>query len=122
MDISGLKSVELVPALDVFYRRISLSDPITRDRMTIDFDLEVTREGKTKKFEKLAIIEIKQGVLNKRTRMFQVLADTGHLERRISKYCLGIMTLVDGVKANLFKQRLREVENIEREDNHALAS
>ncbi len=121
-DVSGLKSVELLLALDVFYRRISLSDPATGDRMTIDFNLELTREGKTIKFEYLVIVEIKQGVLNKRTRMFQVLADTGHLERRISKYCLGIMTLVDGIKTNLFKQRLREVEKIEREDNRALAS
>jgi hypothetical protein len=81
------------------------------ERLTIDMDLHYRFGEKTAEFPNIVIAEVKQDRSQKS--MFISLMMKNHIQQvSISKYCLGIATLVDQVKKNNFKVRLNYINKI----------
>ena len=106
-----VNDLSLEHKLRVRYRRITLVHHTLPERVTIDYDLHYSNEGGEHGYEKLIIAEVKQE--RKAVSPFIRLMRTRRIrEFRISKYCLGIMTLYGHVRHNLLKPKLRYLNRI----------
>lgn len=99
------------PTLDVEYNRLTLVGPA--ERVTVDLGLTCTADDAWVRFERTAIIEVKQPRFNLSSPVFRAMRDQGLRPGGISKYCVGMATCVPGVKTNKFKNRLRMLGNLE---------
>lgn len=100
-----------LPTLDIEYNRLTLVGPA--ERVTIDLGLTCTAEEAWVRFDRTAIIEVKQPRFNLSSPVFRAMRDQGLRPGGISKYCVGMATCVPGVKTNKFKSRLRMLGNVE---------
>lgn len=99
------------PTLDIEYNRMTLVGET--ERVTIDLGLTCTAEESWVRFDKAAIIEVKQPRLNLSSPAFRSMRDAGLRPGSISKYCVGVATCIPGVKTNRFKNRLRQLGALE---------
>lgn len=102
---------ELSPALSTRFVRITLVNAALTERLTIDLDLQYidARSGRQASIPSMAIVELKQDGLYSST-MKRLLRDMRIPPLKVSKYCLGTMLTVEGIKNNRFKERLRAIE------------
>ncbi len=101
---------ELKPKLEVNYDRITLVAKDSSERMTIDFNLHFSRQGKTSSIKFFVIVETKSARLGG-------IADSIFKQQSIrsgnfSKYCLGVNLFFNKVKYNRFKPLLKMYENL----------
>lgn len=97
----------------VYYKRITLVNNKLTERVTIDLDLSYADLNSSKiKFENLVIVEIKQDKASD-SDMAATLKRTHIREGSISKYCLGIATLFENIRANNFKERINQLKKIQ---------
>lgn len=97
----------------VYYKRITLVNNKLTERVTIDLDLSYADLNSSKiKFENLVIVEIKQDKASD-SDMAATLKRTHIREGSISKYCLGIATLFENIRANNFKERINQFKKIQ---------
>lgn len=102
----------------VYYKRITLVNNDLTERVTIDLDLSYTDlSSRTSQFKNLVIVEIKQDKASK-SDMAALLKRKHIREGSISKYCLGIATLFDNIRANNFKERINQFKKLQ----HGIAS
>lgn len=102
---------DLVEAIRVYYNRITLVSKGMNERLTIDFAMNYHKDGKTKRFDNLIIAEIKQdksGISPFR----DIMREYRVKNISLSKYCLGVASLVPNVKINNFKYRLNYVNKL----------
>ena len=102
---------ELVEAVAVSYGRITLAAPDGRERVTLDFDVRFRRADADATFPDLVIVEVKQ----ERPRpspFLGLLRDAGVREGGMSKYCLGVVSLIPGVRAHRFSRSLSRLRRI----------
>jgi len=102
---------ELMPVLTVNYSRITFVSKNMDERVTIDTNLAYKAGLNEKSFNKLIIAEIKQD----KTEVSPFTRELHRLhinELRISKYCLGILSLYEGIKQNNFKPKVRSINHI----------
>lgn len=102
---------ELVEAIRVYYNRITLVSKLMNERLTIDFGMNYEMKGNTKSFENLIIAEVKQdksGISPFR----DIMRELRIKNISLSKYCMGIASLVPHVKTNNFKFRLNYVNKL----------
>lgn len=99
-------------ALDVYYKRFTLVAKDFSERVTVDLGLEFKMNYIEKKYDNLAIIELKQGEINRKSPCYQVLRMLQVPQQRISKYCIGVLNCYDEVKYNRFKKLVRTVESV----------
>jgi hypothetical protein len=105
----------LIPTLFVNYSRITFISKTSRERVTIDIDLEFVKENHSEKYGKLVIAEIKQE--GKETSSFIKLMKQLHVsEGSISKYCMGIAVSDKNAKQNNFKEKLLTIQKIIKND------
>lgn len=103
-------SARMQPKIENRFTRMTLVNRKKTERLTIDTDLRFTNRvtGRTTSLEHVAIIELKRDSLRPSPIM-------PHLNRlRIfsmgfSKYCMGMALTDQGLKQNLFKERLRRI-------------
>jgi hypothetical protein len=96
------------PSLNVYYSRMTFVSLISNERLTIDTGLNYSYLSKKISFPHLVIAEIKQAKTT--TSPFVSLMHSHHIrELPISKYCLGISNLVDGIKKNNFKFKINQI-------------
>lgn len=99
----------LEPAVWVNYKRLTLVHPSLPERVTIDCDLHLQREGCSENFGArlpgLVIVEVKQGSIIQ-TPAIQALRYMKRPEGGISKYCLAVCQLIKTVRSNNFKPDL----------------
>jgi hypothetical protein len=101
----------LMPSLDIHYSRMTFVNRNTPERLTIDLNLHYNIPGKEKMFPALVIAEAKQYEAS--GSLFTDLMHQRHIRSlSISKYCLGIASLVDGIKTNNFKFKINTVNKI----------
>lgn len=106
----GVKTdAELIPILDVRYTRITLVRVDSAERVTIDMDIEAERDGRVASFPNIVFAEVKQDRRAVSPFVDQVRA-ARITEGAISKYCLGVVSLVEGARKNRFKRRLHDLE------------
>jgi len=105
------KSDALIPVIQVNYNRITLVNKNKTERLTIDFGLNFVLGSETANYPNLIIAEVKQD--RSESSPFIDIMQKMHVKNvSISKYCLGIASLVKSVKTNNFKPKIRYVNQL----------
>lgn len=121
----------LQPAQQGSYRRLALADERSGERVTVDLDLAYRRPGagpggESLRLDQLAIVEIKQGRLNRHSPAIRHLQRHGHRPSGFSKYCIGQCLTRPTLKHNRFIPTLRRVARLQGHDfevsSHASAA
>lgn len=94
----------------VDYRRVSLLNVTGEERVTIDLDMCLRRGTKERRLPGLAVIEVKQPVLDRRTAVVTALRELRVREGWASKYCTAVMLTTAGVRAHRLRQGMRALE------------
>lgn len=96
------------------FTRITLVNKTAAERLTLDFDLRFTLKEQNHSFDSLVIAELKQERIDRNSPFYTMMKSRQLRPYRLSKYCLGIMELVQEpkVKANRFKKRQLYLEKI----------
>jgi hypothetical protein len=113
---SPFRAEQIRPVLENHFSRITLVHKTVPERVTIDIGLNYNRPGSDRKtaLPGISVVEIK----NERDAVYSDMIS--HLRREnyqtmgFSKYCVGTILTTPGVKSNMFKQRMRRIEKIER--------
>lgn len=108
---SAIGSVELRPALETLFERITLVNPAMTERLTIDTRLNFKniRTGKEASLRDAVIIELKQDG-RASSQMKQILLRHRVKPVRVSKYCIAITLTDPSAKSNRFKMKVRMIE------------
>jgi len=101
----------LVPAIQVNYNRITLVNKNMAERLTIDFGMNFTRGDQHIDLPNLIICEVKQERSGK-SPFISIMRKKRIKCGSMSKYCLGIASMVNNVKINNFKSKVRYVNKI----------
>jgi hypothetical protein len=105
-------ALDISPVLKVIFTRLTFVGKVAPERLTIDVDLSYQIDGKALHLPKLVIAEVK------RDRSSSASFFAGAMRRRriwegsMSKYCFGIVNLYPLVKRNLFKERIRQINEL----------
>ncbi len=102
----------LVPQVWVDYQRVTLLNTTTTERVTIDFNLGMTRHASGGRLRHLAVVEVKQTAPDRRTTVMRALRAAGVRRESVSKYCAGIMLTSPGVRANRLLPGLRALRAV----------
>jgi hypothetical protein len=103
-----LPSAIFHPSLNVFYSRMTFVNRNSHERLTIDTGLNYSNLRDKITYPNLVIAETKQAKSG--SSPFLSLMQKNHIrEITVSKYCLGIANLVNGIKKNNFKYRLYQI-------------
>lgn len=95
----------------VNYSRITLVNKSQPERVTIDVGLNYVNGTKQKAYDGMVIAEVKQASMMLSPFM-QLMKNQKIRRASISKYCLGVMSLVDDIKSNRFKPKLLYLNKI----------
>ena len=107
-DFSTLKS-----NLQVNYSRITLVNKLSQERVTFDLDLKLFNTNREVLYQNVVIAEVKQDRLSYHTKIRQLLKSKQIPDTRVSKYCLGVISLYPNLKSNLFKSMLSQFNKIQ---------
>lgn len=94
------------------YSRITLVGLDTVERVTFDFDLELSANGRCVSFRDAVIAEVKQEKFRATTPAMCVVRDHGLRPSLASKYCIGMMVLSSALRSNRLKPRLRAIKGV----------
>jgi len=108
---------DLQASLEVRFTRMTLVNRDETDRITIDTAIEVSGFGKIRSFPELVIAEIKQPRYRPSAIFMQTMHQLRIPEMRLSKYCLGLLSIKSTVKYNRLKPKMRQLEQIQSESN-----
>lgn len=101
----------LQPVIWVNYHRYTLVNKKGGERVTLDLGLEFVKDERSQKLDRMVIAEVKQ---DKRIRSpFMALMKKYHVrEGSISKYCMGMAFMNEGLKKNNFKVKINHIKRI----------
>lgn len=117
---TSLDPGSLIPALWVNYSRVTFVNKTGPERITIDLGLEFVKNDRSKNYNALVIAEAKQD--KKIVSPFLKIMKQLHIrDGAISKYCLGVTALCDGIKKNNFKPKLLYLNHILHDTRVSLA-
>jgi hypothetical protein len=100
----------LVPQAWTDFRRVALLGILTLERFTIDLGLELRVGQRSKSFDGVAIVEVKQWPYSRATPVMTALRAGAWRERWLSKYCAAIALLRPEVRRNRLLPGLRALE------------
>jgi hypothetical protein len=100
------------PKLWVEFDRITLANQVSRERFTFDSNLSYTdTKSRRHYFNNLVIAELKSESISPDSSLLQHLKSLKIFPTTFSKYCIGIATTNNNIKANRFKRTLLKLEN-----------
>ncbi len=102
----------LSPSLQVAVHRITLLHKDGSEKVTLDFNVQFSSDGRKKELNDLVIAEVKQIKYNSNSDFFKIQKHLGIYPLSISKYCVGVASLNDHVKTNRFKASLMKIHKI----------
>ena len=98
----------LKQALDVYCHRFTLVNRGEFERVTFDVHLAFEdRHGEKTQLDNMVIAEVKKSPESPKSPIQKVFDEWRIKPRRISKYCMGVVLLLDDVKYNNYKPKLR---------------
>lgn len=106
------KEFQLSPSLWNGFNRITLVNIKSKERVTIDLNLTYRIDDVEKSYDNLVVIEVKQERFNRNSKIVKTLKSYKEHPYSISKYCIGMISLYDDLKYNIFKKKLRKINNI----------
>jgi hypothetical protein len=99
----------LQPVIWINYHRYTLVNKNGGERLTIDVNLEFIKDETHQHLEKIVIAEVKQD--KRKASPFMSVMKKFHIrEGSISKYCMGIAFIYEGIKKNNFKSKLLTIK------------
>jgi len=101
----------LIPSLWVNYSRITLVNVESKERLTLDFNLEFKKGDNKQKLHQLIIAEVKQEKA-KGSHFITIMKQLHIREGSISKYCMAMAYTEPNVKTNRFKAKLLSIKKI----------
>jgi hypothetical protein len=96
------------------FSRITLVHKTDQERVTIDFNLIFADTKNKIDLKEPIIIEVKQSGLNRNSYISTLLRANQIRPQRLSKYCIGCILLDNTLKYNRFKERLLELNKIQK--------
>ena len=94
------------------FDRITLVNLVTKERVTIDINLQFNSEKRIKDLPQLCIIEVKKEKGNRKSDILTLLKSKGIRPTRFSKYAIGSVLLNPKLKYNNFKRKLLFINKI----------
>jgi hypothetical protein len=107
---------QLAPCLWSSYRRVTLVNRSSHERVTIDLDIALSWQGKTVDLAPLAVAEVKHDSASALSPFILAMRDRRIHRTGFSKYCTGVSLLHAHVRANRFKLKLRLIDKLMRDD------
>ena len=89
------------------YRRITLVNLKSKERVTIDLDLEFVHNGEKVSVNEIVIGEVKQEKYNVNSSFIQKMRALHIRSMSLSKYCIGSVLLKKEMKSKAFKEGLK---------------
>jgi hypothetical protein len=108
-EISGI-DYEVLNVLRNDFSRITLVNEELQERLTLDMSLKFSAFGGVAEMGDVIICELKQEKAKRNSPFLSAVKNHVHRPMRISKYCMGIAMLKEGVKKNNFKENLLILE------------
>lgn len=102
---------QLYEAIRIYYNRITLVSKNLTERLTIDFDLKYKKNDEVKAYPEMVIAEVKQDK-SAHSYFVELMNDYRIKDIAMSKYCLGIASLVNNIKKNNFKPKISYVNKL----------
>ena len=98
------KKMDLISQQWVVFNRITFVDKLYQERLTIDLNLEFSKQKKSGNFKNIVVAEIKTERSNVSS-VFKSVAKERHIKPiRLSKYCMTTINLDPSIKQNRFKE------------------
>jgi hypothetical protein len=94
-----------VPALKVFFDRLTFVNKNANERLTVDLNLRYSSVSGEKQIDKLVIIEVKEE-MHAASPFRQLMKSERQTLNYFSKYCMGLACLNKDLKMNRFKNKI----------------
>lgn len=94
-----------VPALTVFFDRLTFVNKNANERLTVDLNLRYSSISGEKQIDKLVIIEVKEE-MHAASPFRQLMKSERQTRNYFSKYCMGLACLNKDLKMNRFKKKI----------------
>lgn len=108
---TSYKPSSLIRAMQVDYDRITLVNKNRTERLTIDVALNFSHENSHMEFPNLVIAEVKQE-RSCESPFISIMKEKRVKDSSLSKYCLGMASIVENIKTNNFKPKVRYVNQL----------
>ncbi len=121
-DNSPYSISDISPALQNYFKRITLVHKVTPERITIDIELNYSNVRGTMDIQLpgFSVIEIKRDRDANHSDVIKALRKEHFQAIGFSKYCIGTALMKPQVKKNLFKPRIRQLGKFEESFVHHL--
>ncbi|MEO9510950.1 MAG: polyphosphate polymerase domain-containing protein [Flavobacteriaceae bacterium] len=106
------RTFDLEPIIWNKFNRVTLVNKTAKERLTIDLNISFKINNSFKAYQNLVIIEVKQERFNRNSAIVQLLKSKQINPYSISKYCIGMIGVYDGLKYNRFKSKLMKINKI----------
>jgi hypothetical protein len=104
----------LLPQLWNHFTRLTLVHRTRNERLTIDHAMRFTLAGDQRALEGICVAELKEARADRSSPFARLMRSQGDRPAGMSKYCIGMIMLHPGLKANAFKPvllRLNKIRN-----------
>jgi hypothetical protein len=108
-----LVHLELSRTMDNNFQRLTFASHSTFERVTVDFGITYGFGGHKKCFDDIVVAEIKRGQGCGYSPMAIALKQLGVRPYGFSKYCIGIVSLYEGIKYNNFKPNILTINKLQ---------
>lgn len=96
---------EYIPALRVYFERLTLVNTKAGERLTFDMNLRYEYEGVKKEIPHMVIVEVKQQKCSV-SPFKELMKSQHHHQDYMSKYCMGLTCIHKDLKMNNFKRKI----------------
>lgn len=109
-----IPQLNLVPSLSNSYKRITLVNKKTIERLTLDIDLNSVYGEKETSLSDIVIAELKQERITRSSPFYVAAKKLRFRSFRLSKYCTGLIQTngMKGLKYNRFKKKLIQINKL----------
>ena len=111
---SEIPNLDLHPVTANSYKRITLVNKTSIERLTFDIDLAFKQNGKEEKLGDIVIAELKQERITRTSPFFKLARKMQLRPLRVSKYCTGLIQMAapHALKYNRFKKKLIHINKL----------
>ncbi|HEV7366036.1 MAG TPA: polyphosphate polymerase domain-containing protein [Gemmatimonadales bacterium] len=102
----------VIPQAWTTFRRITLLGLHSNERVTLDLELRVEGGHRSRAFDRVVILEVKQWPYSRSTPVMEALRRSGRRPGWASKYCLAIASTQAGMPVNAFLPGLRLLQRM----------
>jgi len=102
------------PKLRNDFLRVTLVGKRCAERVTLDLSVQFDCDGRTAILPGVAIAELKQSGVDHSSPFMQRMREAQRCPTSVSKYCVGVALLVQGVEHDAFDEKLRAFEQLAR--------